>query len=253
MACVPLLSVAIIVVYGESRQGKTCTIDLYCPSQARIGCTLSMDIKQIKIDMLRACGVEVREIEHCITKGYSTGNSLQADFGTGIVVQSGGGITTSTNRSETIKTVYKNIELEDSENFLQALEKNSIDRFFVFDNFHYLSPKVQQEFCSLLKEFNYRGIKVIIVGVWKDSSKITALAPDLVNRCVHIDIGTWNNNELKQVTYLGEQALNISIDQMIVNRFIRCCANNIGIYKDFLLKFCQKCKITITQKISYTK
>jgi len=38
----------IIVVYGESRQGKTWTIDRYCPSQMRIGCTASMDIRQIK-------------------------------------------------------------------------------------------------------------------------------------------------------------------------------------------------------------
>ena len=39
-----LASNNIIVVYGESRQGKTWTIDRYCPLQMRIGCTLSIDI-----------------------------------------------------------------------------------------------------------------------------------------------------------------------------------------------------------------
>lgn len=36
----------IIVVYGESRQGKTWTIEKYCLNQIRIGCNASMDIKQ---------------------------------------------------------------------------------------------------------------------------------------------------------------------------------------------------------------
>lgn len=238
----------IIIVYGESRQGKTWTVDRYCPQQVRIGCTLSMDIQQIKIDMLHAAGMEVREIEHSITQGYSTGNNIHTTVGAELIAQAGGEVTTAITHSETMKTTYRTVELDNSENFLRTLEKGCSDRFFVFDNFHYLAPHVQQEFCSLLKEFNYRGIKVIIVGVWRESSKITALAPDLVNRCVHIDVGSWSKDELNYVTRLGEQALNISIERLITTRFIDCCANNIGIYKDLLQKFCQKCGITGTQK-----
>ena len=58
-----LSSYNIIVVYGESRQGKTWTIERYCSSQIRIGCNAAMDIAQIKIDMLKAVNMEVCEIE----------------------------------------------------------------------------------------------------------------------------------------------------------------------------------------------
>lgn len=238
----------IIVVYGESRQGKTWTIDRYCPRQVRIGCNSSMDIRQIKVDMLHATGMEVMEIEHTVTTEVASGNNIRTEMGTELVAKAGGEVTTARSRSETIKTKYPTVEVDNSEDFLQALEKRCNGYFFVFDNFHYLSPNVQQQFCSLLKEFNYRNIRVIIVGVWKESSKITALAPDLVNRCVHIDIGSWNIDELKHVTSLGEQALNISIERIIAARFIRSCADNIGIYKDFLQKFCQKCNVTRTQR-----
>ena len=118
--------------------------------------------------------------------------------------------------------------------FIEEIRKNSEGKFFVFDNFHYLLPKVQQQFCTLLKEFNYHGIKIIIIGVWKETSRITALAPDLVNRCKHIDIGTWNTSELLDVIYLGEEALNIRIIEEIKTMFVRYSVNNIGIFKDFL-------------------
>ena len=94
---------------------------------------------------------------------------------------------------------------------------------------------------------NYQGIKIIIVGVWKDASRITALAPDLLNRCAHIDVGTWSAEELETVCSRGAQALNIEIDSEAKEMFIRCAANNIGIFKDFLQKYCQEFSVYQTQ------
>ena len=46
----------VIVVYGESRQGKTWTIEKYCPEQLRIGCNSSMD-KLSRIDGEEPIGI----------------------------------------------------------------------------------------------------------------------------------------------------------------------------------------------------
>ena len=124
-------------------------------------------------------------------------------------------------------------------NFLKKLKERAEGKYFVFDNFHYLHPSVQQEFCTLLKEFNYQEIKVIIVGVWKDSSRITALAPDLLNRCSHIDIGSWSEDELQTVLDRGSRALNIKISSESATSFIKYSAHNIGIFKAFLQRYCQ--------------
>ena len=93
------------------------------------------------------------------------------------------------------------------------------------------------------KEFNYWGIKIIIVGVWKDAAKITALAPDLQNGCQHIDIGSWTESELDSVLNKGERALNVSVDEEAKELFKKCAANNIGIFKDFLQKYCQEFEV----------
>ena len=209
-----------------------------------------MGVDDLKKEMLHVVGVEIREIEHSITDEFSNNGTseLTGSVGSEMLLSAGMSATNSSAHKETLKTSYKTVDVSNMAEFLDALKARSAGKHFVFDNFHYLSPEVQQAFCSLLKEFNYHGIKVIIVGVWKDASRITAMAPDLINRCAHIDIGTWSAEELKKVEDLGEVALNIRIDQEAVNLFVECAAKNIGIFKDFLQRYCQKFEVQKTEK-----
>lgn len=239
----------IIVVYGESRQGKTWTIERYCPAQLRIGCNASMDIEQIKKEMLHAIGLDIHTVEHSITEEYAEGQSVTSQIGSEMLLSAGMDITSSSAHREVLTTTYDTVDLTKNNNFLDTIRQNAVDKYFVFDNFHYLPPTVQQQLCSLLKEFNYQGIKVIIVGVWKDASRITALAPDLLNRCAHIDIGNWSTAELEKISFLGTQALNIEIDPDALSMFVRCAANNVGIFKDFLQKYCQEFAVYQTQPL----
>lgn len=244
-----IMSYNIIVVYGESRQGKTWTIERYCPTQLRIGCDATMTLEQIKREMLHVVGLDVHTVEHSVTEEYSEGCSASSSVGMDMLMSAGMDASLSAAHSETLKTTYDTVDLTKNVEFLEAIKEKSAGKYYVFDNFHYLSPTVQQQFCSLLKEFNYQGIKIIIVGVWKDASRITALAPDLLNRCAHIDIGTWSDTELNLVAERGEKALNIEIDSVAKSMFISCAAHNIGVFKDFLQKYCQDFSVYGTQSV----
>ncbi len=254
-----LNSVNIIVVYGESRQGKTWTIERYCPEQMRIGCNAEMSVTDIKIEMLHLVNTNVLQIEHTVTDEYSEGERLSIEnegdisasaVGISAQLKNTAGIDSTNSRAhkETIKTNYPTVDLSNSGEFYQILQERASGKYYVFDNFHYLQPETQKNFCSLLKEFNYRGIKIIIVGVWKDASRITSLAPDLLNRCAHIDIGSWNKKELDKVIELGERALNITLGDYPKTLFTKCCVNNIGILKDFIQKYCQEFDVYETQQ-----
>lgn len=238
----------IIVVYGESRQGKTWTIEKYCPKQLRIGCNASMTLEQIKKEMLHIVGLEVHTVEHSVTEEFSEGCSASSSIGTEMLMSAGMDASLSAAHKETLTTTYETVDITKNNDFLEAIKEHSTEKCYVFDNFHYLAPAVQQQFCSLLKEFNYRGIKIIIVGVWKDASRITALAPDLVNRCAHIDIGSWSESELMRIADLGALALNIEIGHDASAMFARFAANNVGIFKDFMQKYCQEFFVYETQK-----
>lgn len=242
-----LRSYNIIVVYGESRQGKTWTIERYCPAQLRIGCNASMTVEQLKEEMLHIVGVDVRTVEHSITEEFSEGCATSSNVGSEMLISAGMDVNLSSAHRETLTTTYDTVDLTKNNDFLNAIKENSLGKYFVFDNFHYLPPAVQQQFCALLKEFNYQSIKIIIVGVWKDASRITALAPDLLNRCAHVDIGTWSKEELRTIVDRGSRALNIEIDSDAKEMFIRCAAKNIGIFKDFLQKYCQEFGVYETQ------
>lgn len=244
-----IMSYNIIVVYGESRQGKTWTIERYCPIQLRIGCDASMSLAQIKSEMLHVVGLDIHTVEHSVTEQYSEGSTSSSSVGADLLASAGMDASLSVSHSETLKTTYDTVDLSKNVEFLEAIKINSSGKYYVFDNFHYLSPTVQKEFCSLLKEFNYHGVKIIIVGVWKDASRITALAPDLLNRCAHIDIGSWSEDELNLVAEQGEKALNIEIDSTAKAVFSNCAAHNIGIFKDFLQKYCQEFSVYCTQKV----
>ena len=95
----------IIVVYGESRQGKTWTIERYCPNQLRIGCNAAMDIDALKKEMLHVVGVEVRQIEHSITDEFSDSDveQVSSSIGAEMVASAGMSTTSSTAHKETLK------------------------------------------------------------------------------------------------------------------------------------------------------
>lgn len=79
----------IIVVYGESRQGKTWTIERYCPLQIRIGCNANMTLDQIKLEMLHLVGQDIRKIEHTVTEEYAEGCQASSDIGNEMLVKAG--------------------------------------------------------------------------------------------------------------------------------------------------------------------
>lgn len=242
-----LISKNIIVVYGESKQGKTWTIEKYCPNQCRIGCTNDMELLRLKVSILEKLGLpfETGHYERVTTFEKEREGGISTSFK---AVSLKHGRKKSNSTRETLTGDYQTINIDDNNAYINAIKQIIRERWIVLDNFHYLDPEIQRQFCSMLKEFNYHNIKIIILGVWKESSRISALAPDLGNRCVHIDIGTWSNQELEQVCNQGEKALNIKFSEEIIQYSVGKCANNIGIFKDFLEQLCLSWDIHQTQK-----
>ena len=237
----------IIVVYGESRQGKTWAIQRYCPNQCRIGCTSDMDIERVKAAILEALNISLQEISEIEESETKTRGGASVDFKMNHI-QAGAGTSGIIKKTQTASTTRVNVDLNSIKSFTDAIKCSLQERYLVFDNFHYLEPNVQRDFCSLLKEFNYADIKVIIVGVWKEATKITSLASDLTDRCAHIDIGMWSKKDLLNVIEQGEKALNIEFSNEVKDFFCEICVNNIGIFKNFLQMYCLKLNIEETQK-----
>lgn len=231
-----------IVVYGASRQGKSWLVERYCPSFVRVGCDAKFTRERLFKAILHSLGIEVGSIEsgNSVEKGAKIG--AKAIFGLQFPwfskAETDIHSEVNSKQSDNKKISYVNIDLENQTEVISAINKVIGEKFILLENFHYMEAEVQKAFASSLREFLYHGIRVIIVGVWKEHTKINSFVPDLSDRIGYIDIGDWSVEELEKVVSEGERALRIKIDNEIIQRFIKASGRNVGIFKSLLKNFC---------------
>lgn len=232
-----------IVVYGASRQGKTWLVERYCHEFIRVGCDAKHTREKLFKSIMDELGITIAEITS--TEMYEHGGKL---VGKGTVEGSlpfvakgkgelGGELIDKSQNSSQFK--YHNVDLTNQTEVIRAISERIKNKFIVIENFHYLNAEEQKVFASSLREFLYHNIRVIIVGVWKEATKLASFASDLSDRCEYIDIGDWKREELFEVVRKGDKALNIQIDEKIIELFIVNSGYNIGIFKSLLKNFCK--------------
>ena len=241
-----------IVIYGASRQGKSWLVEKYTPRFKRIGCDYKSTRETLFKSMLNELGIKVGNITEA--SGNSTKLSLSATgeietpsvpFMAKAKVATTASGESDNQTSDTIE--YINIDLENQSEVISAL-KDKIDNYWiVIENFHYLKPEIQKAFANSMRDFLYYGIKVIIIGIWKDATKITSMIPDLTGRVESIDIGEWDKDELEKIIKEGSKALNIRISKDIRDQLITRSGKNVGIFKALLRNLCSELEIDNTQ------
>jgi hypothetical protein len=241
-----------IVVYGASRQGKTWLVEKYCPNFIRVGCDAKFTREELFKAILHELGVKVGNVQtgskiEVTGEGKIEGKgSLDVPLIGKKELTAGGRLNVSDGSNE--QFTYVNISLSNQTEVVSAIKKHIGGRFIVIENFHYLDPAVQKTFASSLREFLYSQIRVIIVGVWKETTKLVSLASDLSNRVEPIDIGDWKEDELLEIVINGDKSLNTQTDLTIVQRFIENSGRNVGIFKSLMKNFCKVNGIYETQK-----
>lgn len=240
-----------IVVYGASRQGKTWLIERFSPEFVRVGCDSKFTREGLFKAILHELKVVVGEVQE------NSGNEVELAIGvtgTGDVkiplvtkVELEGKGEYKDKDTESRLVTYKNIDLSNQSEVISAIKESIGERFIVIENFHYLDSAVQKTFASSLREFLYHEIRVIIVGVWKETTKLTSLVSDLSNRVESIDIGDWSVNELNEIVNKGDEALNVKTSEAVIDMFIENSGRNVGIFKSLLKNYCKMCGIYSTQ------
>jgi hypothetical protein len=240
-----------IIVYGASRQGKSWMVERYCTSFIRVGCDAKYDRSMLFKAILDELKVIVGETK--TSNEYKCGNKIKASGEGNIEIpfvakaKAAGTGEISDEGSKSKEVTYLNVDLNNQSEVIKAIKKVLGNRFIVIENFHYLNIETQKAFAGSLREFLYHKIRVIIVGVWKETTKLSSYASDLTNRCEYIDIGNWNSNELKEIVKKGDKALKIHTDEKVVDLFINNSGYNVGIFKSLLKNFYKECKIFETQ------
>ena len=119
------------------------------------------------------------------------------------------------------------------------LEVGGDSKFFVLENFHYLTVEVQGQLAFDLRTFEEMGIRFIILGVWRENNRLIQFNGDLQDRVAEVPVEPWENEDFARVAETGEKVLNITITGPLKDRIFHEAHGSVAVVQELLKKFCE--------------
>jgi len=242
-----------IVIYGSSKQGKTCLrkYSLKPEDYVVVTCSNKWSLAQLHSAILKAAGYVVTGTT---TKAVSGETKVSAKlkagfrlFGQG--VEGEAGTEGARGTQEQVESTPLEIDPADVNDIVDALNVAGCTQFIVLEDFHYLPEETQKDFSVALKAFHEDSkYSFVVVGVWKDENRLAQQNGDLVGRVVAIDADRWTPDELLEVIQSGEQLLNISFQESFKSALLDGCFDSIFVVQESCRRACENAGVLHTQE-----
>ena len=95
----------------------------------------------------------------------------------------------------------------------------SEDLALVVDDFHYMPDAVQKDVIRSLKSEIFDGLTAILIAVPHRAFDAIGVEREMEGRFAHVEIQSWNNDELEEIGQKGFPALNMDISSSISQEF----------------------------------
>ncbi|MBG0542798.1 hypothetical protein I4O69_21805 [Enterobacter hormaechei] len=234
-----------IVIYGSSKQGKTALLQRHLDEKYRCTyhCGPASSAEDIYRAFLRQLGVEI-VTEKANTSSREASASIKSTFSAFIPFLAKGDVEAGAEGKvgREIETTSKPIEFnlnaaQDVGELL--LEVGGDSKFFVLENFHYLTVEVQGQLAFDLRTFEEMGIRFIILGVWRENNRLIQFNGDLQDRVAEVPVEPWENEDFARVAETGEKVLNITITGPLKDRIFHEAHGSVAVVQELLKKFCE--------------
>lgn len=238
-----------IVIFGSSKQGKTCLRKSCLDSgdYILVHCQNNWNTANLNAAILKAAGYEITQS----TKTSVTGTKKINATITAKVKNIGSEIGSQEEKQETLEKEKKTIELdiEDVNDIIQSLNSLEFDKYIVLEDFHYLPTDTQNNFSFALKAFHESSnFKFIIIGVWLEENRLIVQNGDLVGRVISVNADEWKTEELVKVVNGGAKLLNIKFSNNFTDTLISECYDSVYIVQEVCNSACKSQNIKETQK-----
>jgi len=239
-----------VVIFGSSKQGKTSLRKhaLNDEEYILVQCSNKWDIAEINSAILKRAGYEITQSNEKSASGKSKiFAGIKTVFGFGSA--EGGAEHVEERGTKTTSTPLQ-LDPEDVNDIIQALDAINFNKFIVLEDFHYLPIETQKDFSIALKAYHESSkLCFIIIGVWLEEDRLTLYNGDLKNRLFTINADKWESGELLQVIEKGEKILNIKFSPAFKTELLSECFNNVYIVQEACYQCCQENKIYRTVDI----
>jgi hypothetical protein len=237
-----------IVIYGSSKQGKTC-LRKHCideEDQVVVQCNNKWGMKEIHTSILKQAGYEITLSEK---KTVSGTQKVKARLKAGIL-NSSASASSESQLSRSTETEVRELELdpENVNDVISALNEIDFDKHIVLEDFHYLPIETQKDFAVALKAFHEASdLNFLIVGVWLEENRLIVHNGDLTGRVIAVNADEWKHNQLRRVIEKGEDILNVKFDLDFKDNLVRNCFDSVYIVQEACRNVCLQNDIEKTQ------
>lgn len=238
-----------IIIFGSSKQGKTC-LKKHClkaDEYINIQCNNKMTLTEINTSILKKAGYKI-EISNRKTIGGKA--KILATIGAKLgILSTSGSCELEGNKENTHEFKPLEMDPEDVNDIIDALKNVGFYKYIVLDDFHYLKTDVQKDFAIELKAFHENSsLCFIVIGVWLDENKLITYNGDLTGRVISVNADLWPQKYLKEVIYKGQEYLNIKFSDEFVNELVSSCFDNVYYVQEVCYRVCELNGITATQR-----
>ncbi|MBL4615038.1 MAG: hypothetical protein JKY27_09220 [Magnetovibrio sp.] len=243
-----------VVIYGSSKQGKTC-LRKHCLQEEdyiTVTCSNRWDLGDLHSSILKMAGYEL-ELQK--TKTVSGKQKVSAKFGVSIkapgIGEIGGelGSVNDDGKSSTVTSSNLELDVYDANDIINALKVIEFVQYIVLEDFHYLPNDVQKDFAIALKAFHESSeLCFIIVGVWLEENRLIQFNGDLTGRVIAINADKWSDEDLREVVGNGEKLLNVTFDGAFIKDLISGSFESVAIVQEACHNACIRHDINHTQK-----
>jgi hypothetical protein len=215
-----------IVVFGGSKQGKTC-LRKHClkdDDYVVVQCHAASSRTVLYEMILKCAGASVALSE---TRTISGARKFEVSF-------EGRGF---------------EIDPADPSDVIRALHSMRFSRYVVLEDFHYLREEVQREIAIDLKAFHEQSqLCFVIVGVWLEANRLVTYNGDLAGRLIPIDADQWKSEDLLKVIAGGEPLLNVRFPDDVKAAILDASQDNVGILQETCYKLCEASGVSRTMR-----
>lgn len=238
-----------IVIFGGSKQGKTCLRKKCIPLEKCIivQCSNKFNLDDLNANILKQTGYELTQS----TKKTASGkNKVTLSAGAKIMAMfsANAGMEIENSDSNEVNKAPIEIDMGDVNDIILALNQVNFDKYIILEDFHYLRQEVQVEFSFELKAFHENSkYCFVIVGVWSDENRITVYNGDLTSRVISVNADKWSEQQLLDVINRGEELLNVEFSAKVKREIVSSSLDNVYVVQEACLSMCREENITETQ------
>lgn len=241
-----------LVIFGSSKQGKTCLRKWNLREEEYIVVTSSnkWSLADLHAAILKQAGYT---IEQTVARTMSGDHKIAATAhvkGKLGPVEAGGSVGGDRSNAHTTQVTKVALELDpaDVNDIIRALQEVNFDGFIVLEDFHYLSEETQRDFAVALKAFHEASpYCFIVIGVWLDENRLIQHNGDLAGRVIAVNADAWSEYELAEVIAAGEALLNVDFDQQFQADLIGGCFDSVYVVQEACYLACERAGVIQTR------